>query len=116
MNTKQLVIETGFYFRINDSQKKFIITYDGVDLLAIIWLTYRLKQNHKSQYYLGLYWELQYNVIKNLSNSEKQMIQIYYHNLVNTLTNDIHMLFTDNIEERMNLPFYQNILHVKVIK
>lgn len=114
MNVKDTKVETGFYITINQQEKVYIIEDDIGSMLALVWRTYRLKPFGK-QYQLIIEYELQYNSCKKLSIGERQMIRIYYDNLVRTLTRDMQTIYSDHIEERMQLPFYQNILHIKVI-
>lgn len=113
MNTKITKIDTGFFINVNKEERIYSIDDDSGNMLAYVWRTFRIKQNHVGQFFLTIEYDLQYNPIRNIPNNEKQIIKIYYDNLVGTLTRDMQTIFTDHIEERMQLPFYTNILHVR---
>lgn len=108
-------VETGFYFRINEWEKIYAIEDSTNNLVAIVWRKYSIKQGNTLQVYLSIDYDLQFISGKKFSEQEIRTISYYYHNLVRTLTDDMQTIYTDNIEERMQLPFYQNILHVRVL-
>ena len=109
-------VETGFYLRTNEWVKIYAIENSINELVAIVWRRYTIEQKHTFQSYLRIDYDLQYISGKKFSKKEMDLIGYYYHNLVRTLTDDIQTIYTDNIEERMQLPFYQNLLHIKVVK
>ena len=108
-------VETGFFVRTHEWEKIYAIESDINELLAIVWRKVNINQKNQYQSYISIDYDLQYISGKNFSKKERDMIGYYYHNLVRTLTDDIQTIFTDNIEDRMQLPFYQNILHIKVL-
>lgn len=108
-------VTTEFYVP-NQKEPIYIIEDSTGSYLALVYRTIRIKDTGYGQHRIFIDYELQLNVCKEFNKNERMMLDIYYHNLVSTLTRDIQTLFTDNIEERMNLPFYQNILHVKEYK
>lgn len=108
-------VETGFYLRTGEWEKVYAIENSVNELVAIVWRKYYVDQKHQFQAYLKIEYDLQYISGKNFSKKEMDMIGYYYHNLVRTLTDDMQTLYSNNIEERMQLPFYQNILHVRVL-
>ena len=105
-------------FLITPNRKDAIYQIESTDgrLLALIYRTYRFKETAQKQMNVIIEYELQYNVCKQFSISEKRMINNYFHNMVTTLTRDIQTIYDDNIDERMSLPFYENILRVKAVK
>ena len=108
-------VETGFYIRIGEWEKVYAIEDSTGSLCAIVWRKYNTKQTYKFQIYLSVEWDLQYISGRKFSEQEIRMISCYYHNLVRTLTDDMQTIYTDHIEERMNLPFMTNLLHIKVL-
>ena len=105
-------IETGFYVSIGKNEPIYIIEDDCGSYLAVINRRITLKPNG-TQYYIAIDYELELNVCKKFNSNEIRMLRIYFDNVVNALTRDIQTIYTDNLEERMQLPFYTNILHLK---
>ena len=105
-------IEMGFYFTIGRCDKIYDIeTLDGI-YLASIYRIIGLKQNCGNQMYISFDYELEYNKFRKLSEMELRMVNILFHNLVNMITHDMQTIYVDNINERLNLPFYSNIIKV----
>jgi len=106
-------IETEFYVTPNKTKTIYHL-YDGSDKLigSVDREIYFSPQLHQER--VKIVYKLRYNVLRNFSTSEKRMINNYFHNLVNTLTRDIQTLYTDNIDERLELPFMMNLIHIKV--
>ena len=110
------VVETEFLITPNRRDTIYQIESSDGRLLALIDRVYRVKETPQKQIQISIEYELTYNVCKSFSIAEKRLINNYFHNLVSTLTRDIQTIYDDNIEDRMALPFYENILHVKVVK
>lgn len=106
-------IETEFYVTPNKCEPLYIICDSVGSYLAFVYRTYRIEQT-MHQYKIGIDYELQFNVCKNFNANERRTIKAYFDNLVSMLTHDIQTLFTDNIDERIDLPFYRNIIHIKL--
>lgn len=113
--THDYTIESGFYIKPNERKVLYTIESGNMFVASVVQIM-RLKEEKYGRYYIGFEYQLIYNQYHDLSSNEKQMIRIYFDNLVNTLTHDMQTIYEDNIEERMNLPFYQNILHLKPYK
>ena len=109
-------VEMVFYITPNQPEQIYIIEDSVGSYLASVYRTYRFKETTQHQLKLTIEYELQLNVCKTFNGNEKMMIYNYYHNLVNTLTHDMQTIYTDEIAERVNLPFYENFMHVKVVK
>ena len=108
-------VEMGFYIPLGKSEQVYRIEDDLGGTLAFVWRTYRIKQNTQYQIFLSIDYELQLNPARQLNQNELRMLRIYFDNLVRTLTDDMQTIYTNDIEERMHLPFYQNIMHIKVL-
>ena len=106
-------VETEFYVTPCKSKTIYHL-FDGNDgyIGSVDREIYFSQQLHQER--IKIVYKLRYNVVRNFSISEKRMINNYFHNLVNTLTHDIQTLYTDNIEERLELPFMVNLIHIKV--
>lgn len=109
-------VESEFLITPNRKDKLYQIESTDGRLLALIYRTYRFRETPQKQMKVVIEYELQYNVCKQFSISEKRLINNYFHNLVSTLTRDIQTIYDDNVEERMSLPFYENILRLKAVK
>lgn len=109
-------VETGFYIRTNEWEKVYAIE-DSMNLLCgIVWRKISIDDNKgRLQKYLRIEYDLQLISGRNFNEQEIRMISCYYHNLVRTLTDDMQTIYTNDIEERMQLPFTANLLHIKVI-
>ena len=110
-------VETGFFVRINEWEKVYAIE-DSCNLLcAIVWRKFGIQDNGigKLSKYFKIEYDLQFITGRNFNEQEIRMISYYYHNLVRTLTDDIQTIYTDNIDERFQLPFTSNILHIRTI-
>lgn len=105
-------VETGFLIKEREWMKLYGI-YDSLDILAgIIWYKVNIdKKTTMTQ--LSIEYDLQIVSGRKFSQQELQMISFFYHNLVRVLTDDIQTIFSNNIDERMQLPFTANILHIK---
>ena len=105
-------VETGFLIKEREWKKLYGI-YDSLDILAgIVW--YKINIDKKTTMtQLSIEYDLQIVSGRSFSQQELQMISFYYHNLIRTLTDDIQTIFSNNIDERMQLPFTSNILHIK---
>ena len=108
-------IESGFYIPLGKSEQIYRISDDLGGTLGYVWRTYRVKQTIQFQMYLSIDYELQINPMRKLKENELRMLRIYFDNLVRTLTDDMQTIYSNKIEERMHLPFYQNIMHIEVI-
>lgn len=108
-------VESGFYLRLGEWEKVYSIVDDTGLTCAIVWRKYSIEQKNKFQLYFKIDYDLQFITGRDFSKQEQQMISFYYHNLVRTLTDDMQTIYSDNIEERMQLPFASNILHIKVL-
>ena len=111
-------IQTGFIANIGKRERIYIIEDSSGNYLADVTRIYKIRDNSTAIYhqiFFEIEYELELNSMRTFSKNELQMIRIYYNNLVSTLTHDIQTFYTDNIDERMKLPFYQNILHVKIV-
>ena len=105
-------VESGFFIKEREWRKLYGI-YDSVDeLVAIVWYKINIDKKVTSTY-LMIEYDLQYISGKNFNQKETQMISFFYHNLVRTLTDDMQTIFTNNINERLQLPFTSNLLQVK---
>ena len=105
-------IETGFMVKEREWNKLYGI-YDSLDILAgIVW--YKINIDKKTTMtQISIEYDLQIVSGRNFKQQELQMISFYYHNLIRVLTDDIQTIFSNNIDERMQLPFTANILHIK---
>ena len=105
-------IETGFLIKEREWNKLYGI-YDSLDTLCgIVW--YKINIDKKTTMtQISIEYDLQIISGRNFKQQELQMISFYYHNLVRTLTDDMQTIFSNNIEERFQLPFTSNILHIK---
>ena len=105
-------VETGFLIKEREWKKLYGI-YDSLDILAgIVW--YKINIDKKTTMtQLSIEYDLQIVSGRKFNQQELQMISFYYHNLIRTLTDDIQTIFSNNIDERFQLPFTSNILHIK---
>lgn len=112
MGKIQNLVESGFFIKEREWKKLYGI-YDSVDeLCAIVW--YKISVDKKTTLtYLNIEYDLQYISGRKFNQKEIQMISFYYHNLVRTLTDDMQTIFSNNIDERMQIPFMSNLLHIK---
>lgn len=106
-------VETEFYI----TPSKTITIYhlfDGSDgyIGSVDREIYFSQQLHQER--IKIVYKLRYNTLRKFNKNERLMINNYFHNLVNTLTRDIQTLYTDHIEERLELPFMVNLIHIKV--
>lgn len=106
---------TEFYVTPNKPVDLYIIESDTGQYLAMITRTIRFVPTN-FQMVVKIEYELQYNVCKQFTQQERGMIRMFYDNIVSLLTNDIHTLYGDDLDERLDLPFMKNILHVKAAK
>ena len=105
-------VETGFLIKEREWAKLYGI-YDSLDILAgIVW--YKINIDKKTTMtQLSIEYDLQIVSGRKFNQQELQMISFFYHNLIRTLTDDIQTIFSNNIDERFQLPFTSNILHIK---
>lgn len=108
-------VESGFYVQLGEWEKVYAITDDLGNTCAIVWRKFTYEQKYKFQMYFKIDYDLQFISGRNFNQQEIQMISFYYHNLVRTLTDDMQTIYSNNIEERMQLPFTSNILHIKLL-
>lgn len=112
MGRIQNLVESGFMIKEREWNKLYGI-YDSLNVLAgIVW--YKVNIDKKTTMtLLSIEYDLQIVSGRDFSKQELQMISFYYHNLVRTLTDDMQTIFSNNIDDRFELPFTKNILHIK---
>lgn len=108
--------EVGFY--ITWGRKELVYTIESLnnEYLASIYRIYSYKKTTGNQILFRINYCLIYNDLRVKTPDQRRIIKIFFDNLVGVLTHDMQTIYEDDINERLNLPFYQNILQVKVAK
>ena len=107
--------ETAFLLRTGIPQLIFVIENSLDESVAYVYRTIYIGDEFNMKKVRIIY-DLSFNKYKEFSQQEIRMIRGYYDNLVNMLTRDIQTIYTQDINERLELPFMANILHVKVVE
>lgn len=107
------IIKTGYIFTPMKVEPLFIIVSNDGRYLAKISKRVVVKQFNRTQQLIDIEYIMEYNCLKKYTSSELTLLRIYFDNLVNVLNNDILTIYTDNISERLDLPFYSNIMHLE---
>ena len=101
-------VETGFYLSINKKEKLYNIVSPKNGYIGTIFRKYKYKfNNYTNDMMLMIEYELELSAMKKFDTKQRGEINLLFHNIVNVLTYDINHLFGDEINERLNIPFYK---------
>lgn len=109
------IIETEFHLVSGREEPIYNIVSSNNELLGIVYRKIIIKPMGW-EYHICIDYNLIINQFKKFNASEIRMVKYYYNNLVSTLTRDIQSVYVDNINDRFSLPFYENIMHLEIIK
>ena len=107
------IIKTGYLFTPMKYEPLYIIVSNDGRYLAKISKCVVVKQFNRTQQLIDIEYKMEYNCLKQYSQSELTLLRIYFDNLVNVLNHDMMTIYTDNMSERLDLPFYSNIMHLE---
>ena len=107
------VIETGYLFTPAKLEPLFIIVNNDNQYLAKISKRVIVKQFNFVQQIIKIEYVMEYNCLKKFTSQEITLLRIYFDSVVATLNNDMITIYTDNISERLDVPFYKNIVHLE---
>ena len=110
------IIDCEYHVVKKQKEPIYIIMNSLDESLAYVYRIIYINETNTNSYDIRISYELNYNKYKKLNSNEITMVRIMFDNLVGMLNYDLKTLFTEDLNDRMNLPFYENILKVKVYK
>ena len=116
MTTNDIIRETTFYLIADKWNRLYNIYDENKNYLATIYQKITYDRKLGGTFELNINYRLLINIYHDMDSGFRKRLINYYENIVSMLTYDCRKVFTDDINERLDLPFDKNTFHIQYVE